>query len=98
MTEADWLSSTSPNRMLYHLRGTASERKLRLFACASARHVWHLLRDERDLRWVELAERFADGENVADEASRLTLGSSTPYSILLSTAQLAAKASLHVLG
>lgn len=98
MTEADWLSGASPNRMLYHLRGTASDRKLRLFACACARRVWHLLGDVRDERWVEVAERFADGENVDDEASRLSLGHRTPYSLLLSPAQLAAKSSLHVIG
>jgi hypothetical protein len=37
VTEAEWLASTDPKPMLEFLRGKASERKLRLFACACAR-------------------------------------------------------------
>jgi hypothetical protein len=63
MTEAEWLACTDPTPMLEFLRGKASDRKLRLFACACARRVW--------LRWeaatkvphsVEVSEQFADGE------------------------------------
>ena len=39
MTEADWLACTDPRRMLGFLRGKASERKWRLFACALCRAV-----------------------------------------------------------
>lgn len=37
MTEAQWLDCAEPGPMLEFLRGRASERKLRLFACAYAR-------------------------------------------------------------
>lgn len=61
MTEAEWLACDSPERMLEFLRGTARERKLRLFACGCCRRVWHLLTDADSRAAAEAAERFADG-------------------------------------
>lgn len=63
MTEREWLSCKDPPRMLEWLRGSglASERKLRLLACAAVRQIWHLLPDESCQDAVELAERLADG-------------------------------------
>src|SRR5262249_40559551 len=61
LTEHDWLTGTDPAPLLQFLRGKAGGRKLRLFACACCRHVWHLLPDEQVRGAVETAERFADG-------------------------------------
>jgi hypothetical protein len=59
MTEAQWLASAGVGRMLRHLRGRASPRKFRLFACACCRRIWEALTPNQR-RAVELAERYAD--------------------------------------
>jgi hypothetical protein len=61
MTEAQWLACTRPAVMLRFLCGQASNRKLRLFACACCRRVWGLLPAEESRQAVQVAERFADG-------------------------------------
>jgi hypothetical protein len=67
MTESDWLACTDPQKMLEYLRDRASDRKLRLFACACCRRVWHKLSDERCRRTVEVVERIADGQGHVSE-------------------------------
>jgi hypothetical protein len=55
------MACTDPTPMLLFLRGRASDRKLRLFACACCRLVWHLIPDWRSRGAVLTAERSADG-------------------------------------
>jgi hypothetical protein len=72
MTEAKWLKDRFVASMLYCLRdcGMSSDRKLRLFAVACCRRVWHLLEDERSRKAVEVGERHADGLASAEELDR----------------------------
>jgi hypothetical protein len=71
MTEAKWLNSTDPQEMLSWLcrGGKANDRKLRLFACASCRRIWHLMTDPRSRGAVEVAERYADSLVTGDNLS-----------------------------
>jgi hypothetical protein len=67
MTEAEWLACDDPRPMLALLgsRETfltrAGRRKMRLYACACCRGIWHLLTDERSRHAVVVAEDHADG-------------------------------------
>jgi hypothetical protein len=62
MTEEEWMVADHAGAMLefLHDNGKTTERKLRLFACACGRRIWHLLGDDRSFQAVELAERSAD--------------------------------------
>jgi hypothetical protein len=61
MTEQEWLACDDPKPMLEFLQGKASERKLRLFACACCRRIWRSLPNATCREAVELSERFGDG-------------------------------------
>ena len=61
MTEAEWLTCDSPQRILDSLNlRTTTARKLRLFACACARWVWPVMPNAECETAVESAERVAD--------------------------------------
>jgi hypothetical protein len=63
LDESSWLSCQEPQELLEWLlaNGRLTERKVRLFAVASCRRVWGLLRDERSHLAIEIAEQHADG-------------------------------------
>jgi hypothetical protein len=85
MTESEWLNAIDPTMMLEFLGSRASDRKLRLFACACCWRIWDMLTDERCRRAVEVGERLAEGlaadgeraeaERGAKEARRQARGS-----------------------
>lgn len=61
MIEAEWLKADLEFKLQF-LWGSASERKLRLFACACCRSIWEFIEAAPARRAVEAAERFADGQ------------------------------------
>ncbi|MCI0459953.1 MAG: hypothetical protein L0Z62_23630 [Gemmataceae bacterium] len=82
MTESEWLAWTRAEPMLRFLIGTteprvvdvesfpdcrASDRKLRLFACACYHRICHLLPDPLARAAVVVAEEFADGLTTGQE-------------------------------
>jgi hypothetical protein len=69
MNEQEWLRSDT-HEMLGFLRSKVSDRKLRLFACACCRRIWHLTSDERGWRAVEAAEKYADGQVSEEEMGK----------------------------
>jgi hypothetical protein len=71
MTEQEWLACTDPLLMLDFLRSKASDRKLRLYACAECRRVWSWFdQDEAGRHCIEVAERYADGQASTKELVR----------------------------
>jgi hypothetical protein len=71
MTEAKWLAYKNATPMLESLRGKATGRKLRLFACACCREHWPETPDPTLLRAYFVAERHADGEASEQERDEL---------------------------
>jgi hypothetical protein len=79
MTEAEWLACTDPQKMLKFLRGKATKRKLRLFAVACCRSIWHLLTNTRGREAVEVSERYADG--VVNQRELMKAGRRAQYAL-----------------
>ena len=61
MTQDEWDRCTDPGKMLELLRGKVSDRKLRLFAVACCRRIWHRLAGDRSQRLVEASEQVLEG-------------------------------------
>jgi hypothetical protein len=96
MTEDQWPVCPQPESMLKLLRGRASDRKLRLFACACSRRVWpRLSPDER--RAVELAEEVAEGrlDSAAVELPPWGTANRRPWSFFLADAFRVAEEVCH---
>jgi transcriptional regulator with XRE-family HTH domain len=60
VTEAEWLAATDPQPMLEYLPGKASDRKMRLYACACCRRMLHWLEHEGSRKAIEASELYAD--------------------------------------
>jgi hypothetical protein len=67
MTESEWLTCQTPRQLFGALGELATERKVRLFACACCRVIWDRLPDDRSRQAVAAAERFAEGQTTATE-------------------------------
>lgn len=69
MTEREWLTSESPQKMREHLEEKvgANARKLRLFACACCRRVARWFLDPVQHAAVDILEKYADGAATPDE-------------------------------
>jgi hypothetical protein len=68
MTEGEWLRCNQIIPLVEYLANRTSDRKLRLFGCACARMVWHLLDHQSSRQAIEVAERFADGRVTQEDA------------------------------
>ena len=61
MNETEWLACDDPDELLAALRGTVSDRKVRLFAIAVTRHSPNLVAYEELEQAVDCGERMIDG-------------------------------------
>jgi hypothetical protein len=60
MTEAEWLASDDPEKMLLAIRDRASDRKMRLFGLACYQQIAHWATDERSRAAVAFADQFVE--------------------------------------
>jgi hypothetical protein len=61
MNDARWDACTEPEELLWYLDDLASDRLLRLSACACCRLIWPIIPTLDARQAVEVSERFADG-------------------------------------
>jgi hypothetical protein len=76
MNEDRWLAAKFPERMLKLLRGRASDRKLRLFACACCRRIWSHFPSQYNRDLVATVEDHPDGNFHDPELEAAILASS----------------------
>lgn len=68
MTEQEWFATAYTSELwCSEPLAACSLRKMRLWACACCRLIWHLIPTERGRRAVEVAERVADGRATEEE-------------------------------
>jgi hypothetical protein len=70
MTEEEWLASRDPVHLFDRVKRTASDRKLRLFACYLCETYQREFKDERIWAAVETSLKLSDGE--VGEPERIT--------------------------
>jgi hypothetical protein len=72
MIETEWLACAEPVNMLeYVLKGRASERKLRLFACACCRLRYRSMPCDGMVEVIDLAERCADELTTSESKDKM---------------------------
>jgi hypothetical protein len=71
MTEQEWLAGNNPGTMLLLAHGRATDRKLRLFACACCRAAWNQFVPPVAVGVVAATEAFSDGEAAAEELAQV---------------------------
>ena len=71
MNELDWLTGADPLAMLDHLADRATDRKLRLFACACVRRFWSDFSYPTPREAVAMAERLAEGTATTEEVETM---------------------------
>jgi hypothetical protein len=96
MTEAEWLTCADPAPMLELLKGKASDRKVRLFACACCRHVWCHLTEAGQREVVEWFEAVTDCAVPVDVAPP-QFGDEDETVYLVSLPELAARFAVEAL-
>jgi hypothetical protein len=89
MSEEEWLACKDPESMLEFLKGKASDRKLRLFACGCCRRMWSLLDDDRKRMLVndgkmaaEMAKKDAHRDRMAVELAEKCADGQAEYAEL----------------
>src|SRR5262245_39252044 len=60
--------------MARFLEASLGDRKLRLYFCACLRRVWSLIPDPRSRNAVEVAERYADGQETPEALAEAGIG------------------------
>jgi hypothetical protein len=72
MDEQSWLVSSPPTRMLKHVQGAASERKLRLLLCACCHLSWSTVPTVSDWKSVvRTVEDYCEGMKGPDDLARV---------------------------